>query len=643
VLPKPILVIMLNKTNGRFYTSYGAIIGYLIIIKIAIHLLLPEYGLHRDEYFYIAIGDLFSFHNLDMPPLSPLFLKLFTTLFGYSIKTVHFASALCGAISLLFACSITRELGGRKYAVILTGFFFLFSGFLIFGSIFSYDSLDFLIWVAVIYLLVRIFKEGNLKLWIPVGILLGFGLLNKLTILFLGLAIFISLWLVPQRTQFKSKWIWIAGLIAIAFSIPFLIWQSSNDWYFVDFAANYGGGLSYRASFLEFLWNQIYPNNIINFPIWITGLVLLLFSSKWKRYRFFGFGYVVLFFLFYFLGAKFYFLVPFYTILLSVASIKIEEVINNFGVERLETKIVKIVLPVAYVILSLPFIPMAVPALQVEKFIKFASVLGVDAGVKYENQRINQLPQHFADRFGWEEMVAEIAKVYNNLPAEERGRFGIVTENWGEASAVHFYKNKYRLPEPISLEGWYYFETLRSHQFKDRYVSFGFSEEEVKSIFEEVRLEGLFTNSYCMPHENNKKIFVCRKPKFDLKRFWIVDRHIDPHFINILRTKGVTAAIAYFHQAREKDPSILLFSERQINALGYEFLSKGALADAIALFKLNVEVYPASFNVYDSLGEGYMENGEYNLAIKNYKKSLELNPDNTNAVEKLKELEKLSR
>ena len=281
---------MPEETNSRFFTSYGAIIGYLIIAKIAIHLLLPEYGLHRDEYFYIAIGDQFSLHNLDVPPLTPLFLKLFTTLFGYSIKSVHFASALCGAVSLLFACLITRDLGGKKYAVLLTGLLFLFSGFLIFGSIFTYDSLDFLIWLAVIYLLVRILKTENPKLWIPVGVLLGLGILNKLTILFLGLAIFISLWLVPQRTQFKSKWIWIAGVIAIAFSIPFLIWQSGNDWYFINFAANYGGGLSYRASLPGFLWNQIYPNNIINFPVWLTGLVLLLFSSKWRRYRFFGIG-----------------------------------------------------------------------------------------------------------------------------------------------------------------------------------------------------------------------------------------------------------------------------------------------------------------------------------------------------------------
>jgi tetratricopeptide (TPR) repeat protein len=61
-------------------------------------------------------------------------------------------------------------------------------------------------------------------------------------------------------------------------------------------------------------------------------------------------------------------------------------------------------------------------------------------------------------------------------------------------------------------------------------------------------------------------------------------------------------------------------------------------ADAIRIFELNVELYPASSNTYDSLGEAYMANGEKELAIKNYEKSLELNARNNNAVEMLKKL-----
>ena len=78
---------MKKKFTSDFFLSENAIIGYLFIFKILFHLFHPEYGYMRDELFYIAISDQFSFENLEVLPLTPLFLKLFTTIFGYSIKS----------------------------------------------------------------------------------------------------------------------------------------------------------------------------------------------------------------------------------------------------------------------------------------------------------------------------------------------------------------------------------------------------------------------------------------------------------------------------------------------------------------------------------------------------------------------------
>ena len=80
------------------------------------------------------------------------------------------------------------------------------------------------------------------------------------------------------------------------------------------------------------------------------------------------------------------------------------------------------------------------------------------------------------------------------------------------------------------------------------------------------------------------------------------------------------------------------FAETELNQLGYRLLQTNKVADAIEIFKLNVEVYPQSANVYDSLGEAYMTKGDKDLAIANYKKSLELDPKNTNATVKLGKL-----
>ena len=106
----------------------------------------------------------------------------------------------------------------------------------------------------------------------------------------------------------------------------------------------------------------------------------------------------------------------------------------------------------------------------------------------------------------------------------------------------------------------------------------------------------------------------------------------------IIEQSGVTTAVAQFRQMRARSAEYTL-SESEMNNLGYYFLRTRKSADAaVAVFRLNVEAFPNSANAYDSLGEAYMVKGVKELAIKNYERSLELNPQNTNAVEMLKKL-----
>jgi tetratricopeptide (TPR) repeat protein len=106
-----------------------------------------------------------------------------------------------------------------------------------------------------------------------------------------------------------------------------------------------------------------------------------------------------------------------------------------------------------------------------------------------------------------------------------------------------------------------------------------------------------------------------------------------------LRAGNISKAMEGYREIKTATPDNSAVTEDRLNSLGYGFLRQKKLAEALAYFKLNVEFYPNSWNVYDSLAEGYMENGEKELAIANFKKSLEMNPKNNNAVEMLKKLE----
>lgn len=121
--------------------------------------------------------------------------------------------------------------------------------------------------------------------------------------------------------------------------------------------------------------------------------------------------------------------------------------------------------------------------------------------------------------------------------------------------------------------------------------------------------------------------------------FEMPKKSIAETLIETIKKENIAAGIEQYRLLKAKHADIYEFSERELNNLGYQLLQDKNLDGAIEIFKLNIEAYPEKANTYDSLAEAYMKKGDKELAVKNYKKSLELNPKNKNAVEKLKELE----
>lgn len=119
----------------------------------------------------------------------------------------------------------------------------------------------------------------------------------------------------------------------------------------------------------------------------------------------------------------------------------------------------------------------------------------------------------------------------------------------------------------------------------------------------------------------------------------------DRKFINVLKKtlqeEGLEKAIVKFKEMSKKEKIVKEYevNESEVNDLGYSLLYSGKKSEAIEIFKLNAEEFPDSWNAYDSLAEAYMANGNKELSIKNYKKSLTLNPDNQGAKENIKKMQ----
>jgi Predicted membrane protein (DUF2306)/Tetratricopeptide repeat len=124
----------------------------------------------------------------------------------------------------------------------------------------------------------------------------------------------------------------------------------------------------------------------------------------------------------------------------------------------------------------------------------------------------------------------------------------------------------------------------------------------------------------------------------DVKAGFDPRRSIDQTLSATIVSSGIDQALIQYHNLKATQPTIYNFDEDQLNVLGYELLRANKLPEAIRILQLNVEAYPQSSNVYDSLGEAYMDAGDKPLAITNYRKSLELNPKNVGAVKMLQKL-----
>jgi len=105
-----------------------------------------------------------------------------------------------------------------------------------------------------------------------------------------------------------------------------------------------------------------------------------------------------------------------------------------------------------------------------------------------------------------------------------------------------------------------------------------------------------------------------------------------------LMDKDVESAIKQYHELKTNQQDKYNFVQNELNRLGYHLLRNKKIKEAIEIFELNVEEFPEASNLFDSLGEAYMISGNKKLANKNYAKSLELNPENTNAILMLKKI-----
>jgi 4-amino-4-deoxy-L-arabinose transferase-like glycosyltransferase len=481
-------------------------------LKLALHALaINNYGYFRDELYYIACSKHLAWGFVDQPPFSIALLALNRALFGDSLIALRWLPACAGAGTVVFTGLLVRDLGGGRFAQALACLCAVLPPvWLAVDHFFSMNAFDTFFWSAAAWLLLRALEGERRAPWAWFGLVVGLGLLNKTSMLWFAGAAFLGLILTHHRRALRTPGPWIAvGLAGLLF-LPHVIWQVQNGWPTLEFMRNAAGQKMVRTSFTEFWAQQFLVMSPALLPVWLVGLGWLLAS---RRGRIFGVVFVAVAALLVASGSsRPNYLAVAYAPLFAAAGVAVERA--AVGRRRwLRPAVLAEVL-----LFGLPVVPMGLPFLPVESQIAYGRTLGARPRPQ-EHTAETDLPQVFADMFGWEDLTRRVARVYEALSPEERARCAILTDNYGEAGAIDFFGPRYGLPPAISAHNNYWLWGPRGAT-GEVVIIVGGSRDDPHAHFRSVVLADTTSCDHCMPYENGAPIFVCRGLDQPLGRRW---------------------------------------------------------------------------------------------------------------------------
>ena len=492
------------------------VIFCLAVLVLLIHVLTAgNYELHRDAYLYIAQGDHPAFGYWSVPPLTAWLSKIFRIVFGESSVAIRLLPALIGSASVIVIAAAVRTLGGKLPAILLATFSFIFSiAYLRSNTLLQPVSLDQFFWLLTFFVLIKLLKTGNTRYWILLAVVLGFGFLTKYSIVFLAAGIVPAFLLSGQRKLLWHRDVLIALVTGLVIISPNVWWQYQHNWVVLYHMALLKKYQLVHVSIPGFFLAVILMN-LNAFIVWLAGLGFLLFHKDFRSYRPLGITWVIAMGIILFLHGKAYYTLGLYTILFSFGAVEFEKYFWNRYRWLFYANLIAIPL------ILLPVLPLALPVLSFKNLKSYCDKLkaiGLDAPMVWENGKVYDIPQDYADMTGWKELVEIVIKTYNSLDKNQQQHTVIYAENYGQAGAIHFYGKKKGLPDPVSFNGSFIFWAPDSLAGLKYLIYVNDETKDVERLFNNVVKKGAVQDPYF--REGRLPVFLCSDPKDPSNRFY---------------------------------------------------------------------------------------------------------------------------
>jgi hypothetical protein len=495
----------------------GLVVTLLAAATLALHLYAGRrYGYFVDELYYLACARHLAWGYVDQPPLVAALAWVTRAVLGDSLSAIRFPAAVASAVTVLLTGMLARELGGNRFAQGLAALCMVLApGVLAIDHFLSMNAFEPLFWMGCAYLVLRIIRTGNSRLWLWFGVLAGIGLENKHSMLIFGFGLVAGLMLTRERRWLRSPWLWAGGALALLIFLPNLLWNVRHHFPFLELQANIRhSGRDVKLTAFAFFGQEILAMLPLSLPIWLAGLWYLFFDRDGKPYRVFGWAWVLAAGVILVFSPRIYYLFPAYPILFAAGSVAWEK-----WLAPVRTRWIKPVYVALMVLMGTLLAPTLIPLLPPETYVRYAAATHLQQP-RLENHRLGPLPQLFADQFGWEEMAATVAGVYDSLPPDVRARTAIFGQSYGQAGAIDLFGPKYGIPEGTAISGHqsYFLWGPRGYTGDSVIVMDG-RQRDLESRFASVQKAASVYHPYSMPY-NHFDVFYCRGLKQPLAEIW---------------------------------------------------------------------------------------------------------------------------
>jgi hypothetical protein len=494
----------------RWLASDVGILVLLALARVAIQTATNgRYGWHRDELAVLDDAKHLAWGYVVYPPVTPFICRVSLILFGSSLVMLRAFALLAQGTAMVLTGLMARQLGAERFWQIVAALAAAIApASLASGTMFQYVSFDYLWWVLIAYSMIRLLKSDDARWWVAIGVVIGLGVMTKYTMAFYVAGIVGGILLTSARRYLRSPWLWCGVGISILIFLPNALWQMHHNFISLEFL-KYIHARDMRIGRTHgFLLHQLWVDaNPVTVPIWLAGLYYFFFASEGKRCRAIGWMYVITLALFAIAKGRDYYLSPAYPMLLAGGAAWCEQWVRGLSgrrarIVRRETLRAEIA---GAVLVAAVVMPIPSPGSR-----WFAIADKINGG-------------NFNEEFGWREMTAEVARVRDSLPAEDRAHLGILAGDAGEAGALNLYGPAYGLPNAISGSNSHWLRGYGNPP-PQTLIVVGIQEHHLVPAFESCEWAGHFESRFGIENSaignDHEDVFVCHGLRRPWPEFW---------------------------------------------------------------------------------------------------------------------------